>query len=487
MNLGNIDNNKLFIYFISALLCCLVVYGFELTHFTLSIDEEFSNNFRQTIGLGRWGHALIREFILPEPYAPFFTTLLSIIIISFSSAIFSYTLDVSKLNGILISALYISIPQFAYQIDFANQSDTVAISFLCSSIATLILKHSKYRFLSIESVLVVILCVTSISIYQSISTLMPTMALISITYDIIQSRLQSKKAISSMVVCLVLCIISIVIYQLISSYIQHYTGNLSGSYLSNNIRWMKEPIVTTVINSALSVSSYFTGSGFYGLNIYAITLISSIISIFIFIRDKKNPLLLILLPVIVISPFIMNLAFGSNMPPRTLTSMSAAFAGVIGLLFLSIRWNSIKIAITVIILLCGSATSSQLFYSDYISYNSDKMLANRILTAITSTIPDFNESTDKVYFYGGYRVQNNWKKNADVFGQSFFSWDRGNNMRIRAFFSTNSIAHFNGVSATAVNELRKEASKMPAWPSSGSIRKVDGVVLVKLGENPGRD
>ena len=45
--------------FIAALISYCFVYGFELTHFTLSIDEEFRNNFLQTLMLGRWGHAFL--------------------------------------------------------------------------------------------------------------------------------------------------------------------------------------------------------------------------------------------------------------------------------------------------------------------------------------------------------------------------------------------------------------------------------------------
>lgn len=60
------------ISFITSLLVLLIVYGFELTHFSLSIDEEFTNNIAHTISMGRWGHALLKLTIFPEPFIPFY-------------------------------------------------------------------------------------------------------------------------------------------------------------------------------------------------------------------------------------------------------------------------------------------------------------------------------------------------------------------------------------------------------------------------------
>lgn len=479
--------NEIFVFFIAALLCSLAVYGFELTHFTLSIDEEFHDNFNQTIGLGRWGHTLLREYILPEPYAPFFTSLLSIVLLSASAALFAKIMGANKFDGILICVMYIAIPQFAYQLDFANQSDTVAISFLASTVSAYVFRENHYRIFSYSSIICILLMVVSVSIYQSTAPMAITIVLIALASDIIKKRIYSRQAVTGFLSFLLLSIIAVIIYQIISFYVQHRTGNLSGSYLSQNIRWDKEPVYTTIINTWLSLSSYFSGTAFYGLNIYVVAGFCSIASLILILKRKLPYILLIAIPAIVLSPFIMNVAFGSNMPPRTLTSMSAAFAGAAGVLFALIKSNYFKIALASITLLCGSATSSQLFYSDYISYNSDLMLANRILSSIYSNIDDFSESKDGVYFFGGYSVQNNWKRNADVFGQSFFSWDRGNNLRIRAFFSTNAIAHFNAVTPSAVREIKTKIDKMPTWPAKGSIARVNGHVVIKLSERPGRD
>jgi hypothetical protein len=44
------------------------------------------DNFYQTIALGRWGHSFLRYYILPEPYVPFFTTIVSLFFLSAAAA-----------------------------------------------------------------------------------------------------------------------------------------------------------------------------------------------------------------------------------------------------------------------------------------------------------------------------------------------------------------------------------------------------------------
>ena len=48
-------DNSLLLSFIMSFIVLVVIYWFELTHSTLSIDEEFSNNIAHTISMGAGG------------------------------------------------------------------------------------------------------------------------------------------------------------------------------------------------------------------------------------------------------------------------------------------------------------------------------------------------------------------------------------------------------------------------------------------------
>ncbi|HEI3734961.1 TPA: glucosyltransferase domain-containing protein, partial [Escherichia coli] len=119
--------------FIAAFLCYCVVYGFELTHFTLSIDEEFGDNFFQTIMLGRWGHGLLKHYILPEPYVPFFTTIISIAFLSIAAGLSAMYLKLGRTHSLAFVIMLASLPQLAYQLEFANQSDTIGVALIFSA------------------------------------------------------------------------------------------------------------------------------------------------------------------------------------------------------------------------------------------------------------------------------------------------------------------------------------------------------------------
>ena len=80
----------------AALLATLVVFGYPLTHFSLHIDQEIVKLYsatRNDIGLGRWGIVFLHATLLPEPFVPFFTPLLSLIFLAASAACTAMALD----------------------------------------------------------------------------------------------------------------------------------------------------------------------------------------------------------------------------------------------------------------------------------------------------------------------------------------------------------------------------------------------------------
>ena len=100
--------------FLSALIIYIFVFGFELTHFSLSIDEEFNNNILHTVAIGRWGHALLKASIYPEPFIPFFTEILTFILLAASCTVIvkifclkSHLKRVKNLNFCLFNRVFL--------------------------------------------------------------------------------------------------------------------------------------------------------------------------------------------------------------------------------------------------------------------------------------------------------------------------------------------------------------------------------------------
>lgn len=484
------EEHKLFLYpFLFALLASVVVYGFELTHFTLSIDEEFMDNFYQTVALGRWGHSFLREYILPEPFAPFFTTILSLAFLSLSA---SLTARISRLDtfwSCVLSVLYISLPQFAYQLEFANQSDTVAIGTFISTMSVYAFMNGGFKLSSRWGIASLLLYSAAMSIYQSFTILPVTLILICIAYDIHKKRISYKY--SLLVVCkfAIVSILATALYILATAIVQKALGIHGGSYLSDMIKWGKSDFFIVAGNVLSSIIDYFKFSTFYGLGIYALSAYAVVAVAVISIIKKQNNLMLILVMIaMILSPFIMIIALGGNQPPRAMSSLSPAFASAIVLPLMYIGGRCVAVTFSLIVIMVGCASSSRLFYSDYMSLQSDILLANRIASSIPIYAPEFKPEKNPVYFYGRKKLDNSWRmKKSDVFGNSFFAWDGGNNKRITAFFDINGIEKFKRVDRRLVEDVRRDATGMSTWPAKDSIKMVNGVLIVKLGNDPGID
>lgn len=73
-------------------------------------------------------------------------------------------------------------------------------------------------------------------------------------------------------------------------------------------------------------------------------------------------------------------------------------------------------------------------------------------------------------------------RRAEVFGSSFFEHDGGNVHRMLMFMHLQGIDGLQGVWLATRPDLVQEQRAMPSWPAPGSVRAINGVVVVKLGE-----
>lgn len=483
------EKGKIYFYpFLAALIASFVVYGFELTHFTLSIDEEFMDTFNHTVGLGRWGHSFLREYILPEPFAPFFTTLISLVIFSCAASLTARLADIDVEWSCFMAVLYVSIPQFAYQLEFSNQSDTVALAITAATISVLLFTKNGAKLFSWGSVISVFLYTFSISVYQAFSVLPITLCFVYLIFALKNDKINKTQSVIFLMKFAVISIFSVALYLIATALVQKTLGITGGSYLSNMIKWGSDDYRLILKSVILSISGYFTFNTFYGLGIYSVSVIAFVLFLIsIVLRKQFNIYLIIMFVMLLLTPFIMTAALGGGIQPRIMTSLSPAFSAaiVIALMSISLRWLNYSCVAS--LLLIGSANSNRLFYADYISRQNDSLLANRIISSIYSSNPDFNEKTTPVYFYGKEDPVNPWKVNGDIFGRSFFEQDGGNNGRIVAFMKTSGIANLIRANESMVATARKDAEKMPEWPNPNSIQMHNGVLIIKLGNTPGVD
>ena len=475
-----LNKNTLYYSFLAALLSYAVVYGFELTHFTLSIDEEPMDNFVQTLSAGRWGHALLRHYILPEPYLPFFTLLLSLLLLSATAAFSAIYLKLNRFHSVTFCVMLAALPQLAYQLQFSNQADTVAISMLCSVCSLFMLEYINAK----KALVFILLTVASLSIYQSIFFYAASLICVGLTIGAVRGEVGLMDAINKILLFSGLAGLSLAIDSVLSKAVASYYGVPISGYLSAMIGWGKQDFSGVAHNVYLFIKDYITGNAAYGMNAFSFSLLWLTALIAISFLNRKNVLLIAILGVATfLSMFLLNIAIGSGMPPRAMTQAPMVFAGLYICLIVTLRARFASLLVSLIFLAVSAASSTRLFYSDYMAREADKNFSAQIINAIYRAYPDYSPDETPVFFYGSHSPYNQWRvPTADIFGASFYEWDGGNNQRMYRYLDTSNIAHLKIPDAAQVKRSRAAGVGMPSWPSKESVRRINGVIIVKLSD-----
>lgn len=138
--------------FLLTLAVGFFVYGYEITNFSLSIDEEWAlldgvsaNYLRQ----GRWGIALLKHTLFPEGLIPFFSAAVSVVFLSCTAVLLQRIFRLKGDSRYVFCLLFIVFPQFAYQMEFLMQADCVAFGMLTSVFSYMLFKRfvTKRKFI----------------------------------------------------------------------------------------------------------------------------------------------------------------------------------------------------------------------------------------------------------------------------------------------------------------------------------------------------
>lgn len=461
------------------------MYGQELANFSLSIDEELSDNFLKTIAFSRWGHAYLKEYLLPEPYTPFLTTLMSILFLSLTVVVISRIIKAKGLTCFILPISFIGFPQYAYQIEFSNQSDTMSIGLLLSSLSVLYFKKATTSRFWVNLIAGALFSTASLSIYQSTIVFTLSLFFMQQCCSLLSDESSERRLYNTLLFGAGLTFSALMYFALSALIRNHYHVDNSG-YLLNQVGWIVSGSAS-MRPMMESITNYFTFKSFYGLNIYFLTLplyLLCLLKVFAgHLSNRKE--LAIWLTLFMLSPFALNVLFGSNLAPRAMLALPVTFVGMFAITFQLMNRALPFAALSVASLLISSNAASQLSFSDHMAREQDNKIANRIISIIYDKYPSFDESKNPVYFHGAFQPNNFWRKNnSDVFGSSYFAWDGGSNKRLFYFFKTTNTANFARPDVSCVKKMQERALEIKSWPSPDSIEMVNGCLVIKLGPTP---
>ncbi|EKT4523096.1 glucosyltransferase domain-containing protein [Pseudomonas putida] len=473
----------------------ILAYGYNIFNFALSIDGENVDNFHQTISLGRWGHAFIRYYFLPEPFVPYFTNLVSVIFLCLAAVLSAKAIGLENLGLYAFSALFISFPALSYQFEFINQSDTVSIGYFFAVLGAFSFLQREGQTSLTRILLIVFSCLLFIfvtAIYQAL-IMVPILIVLGRFLLDSYSRVNGFRFYAKNLALFVFIVLfSVFIYSALTIAIKEKflgAAGASNGYLLHFVNGSGS--FAAILNQALiNVGAGISGQVRYGFSTYIVaTFVAGLVVAGAFLQKKGSYVSRSFLMLgVLFAPFAIIIFSGSYIPGRVLVATNLAFAiivvntlrGMVG------RMAAIAGMFVAVLFLINISMITALFYSDSATRERDVRLATQITMVMAVNNPDFDPNLVPVYFHGGIRAASQYKiPNSDVFGSSFFTWDYGNNRRLVRFFEYYGFGKFKMATKDQILGIKSKISTMPVWPNPDSIRLVDGVMVVKLNQKPG--
>lgn len=466
----------------------LITYGFGLTNYSLSIDSETPVYPDFSMGLGRWGTNLVRYHIF-EGHTPYFTLLLGLLLMSLAAVELTKLFKLSTFKSYLFCALFLTIPQLSYQLIFTMQADVVPLGFLISVLSINLFSECSKDIFSGKSIIYFILSALMlmfvIALYQALILIPVVIFVVLIFQNTYSEEFSYKNEVKKVALFGCLLIISGLLYYISVTIISPAgQGGFLSTYASGNSNNRLKDFFTLWLD-------HLKGKLYYGNKTTIFLSLISLFGIIIIIKDKKHiALKLILLLLLLLIPYSLSFFITNGYhPPRLYVGLGIVFAFLATHFLDVIKYKKIILVICSIICIWNIYFITQLFYSNYKIFNHDKTVAKRIDTEIRTQFPEFDVTTNYVYFYGCLSFQEHDRfrlPDSEVFGGSLFSWDNGNNYRIINFFSFNDIAYYRMIdNKETYLKIKDSIESMPVWPAKQSVKLIDNVVIVKLGSVKG--
>jgi len=485
---------------IVAFVITLSAFGFMLTNHTVSIDEETRLANEGTnwswATQGRFGIALINLLISPSgDYAPFLWDFLAVVLWFFSGIISCYLLFIKdgilKNKGITIliyCAYCATVPLVAGEIlSFSMFNLHVSLAMNMTMIAfALLLDYTENNRIS-SMIYSSLMLAAAISIYQAMLCVFTVMAAAKALLNLVSK--QSGTGLL-LIKATAACVVSVLAYALVNALLSLFfwqSSYLSESYLG----WLDERGLIYAFAAAVgNVIRYSFGITMRGYTIYgsfAIGVSTLCLIAFCLHRMVHEPKVrakigyLMLTGLLVAAPFSMYLLLGThNTSGRMLLGMPIVQGFGIVMLLNELSGRRTQCAALILagfLLFLNARNMNMLFYSDSIRYNRDVAIASQIMTDLKNADADYHQKP--VIFIGKYAADDIGLVSSGTIGQSFFSWDDGNNRRIIDFLNTLGFA-FKQPSPAQCRKAADTASNMAPWPADSSIYIAEDYVAVYL-------
>jgi hypothetical protein len=194
---------------------------------------------------------------------------------------------------------------------------------------------------------------------------------------------------------------------------------------------------------------------------------------------------------LVLIPFTLNLLSGGQLPERTLFAVPFAYWFIVAMTLQS-PYSCIRLtgkALMLIVALQYFQLSNFASFSHYYVSIHDQLIASQIYQRVSQEIDHYDRN--KVYsidFVGPLHFRNvggYLRGHNAVTGSSIFEWANNSDpSRPIAFLSLFDMGKFKPINNEKRATIIAQIDQMPLWPDKGSVRNINGIIIVKFGDYP---
>ncbi len=144
-------------------------------------------------------------------------------------------------------------------------------------------------------------------------------------------------------------------------------------------------------------------------------------------------------------------------------------------------------AIVVLILLIQQSSAlGQYAAATRIGQMNDRHLASDIYIRMSYANPNFNPDDTHILDIYGYKTIDTIypRVPTSTINSSFFDWDAGNMSRIVSYMRLVGYSNIRMIDKSLIEKNVNYFRNMPKYPNIGSVQYIDGIYLIKLGDNP---
>ena len=460
----------------------VLVYGYELFNFSLSIDEEL-HTFDDGVTLlwlqgGRWGMALVSLLLRGLEGLPVLSTAL------FGAGLLGAAHQLAayyRKSGLAAQVLGLSLitsPIWPHLVEFNSLSHGIGLGLALCAVGVRLLEQRRPA----ATALAVAALVFASGIYQ---TLLLAAIVMAIGGYIVRDDDSSRPVVPALARDLAF----IVAAGVLSSAVQWIAMHAAHTQLWYvDLYWRLQEYATRPVwaarTSAAATLQVLLGTNPFFLGKGAVLAVAPLVAFTYSLFSRRSgrrsavvrlSLFLLAVAVCVVPIFI---SVGT-IPARALTGLP--FLVTVALLSVPLHARAERTAIRLYLgaaLVCAITIAAQLFYSDHVARERDFRLASSVLVELEK-LRSAGQPLH-VALVGQHAWMNPPVKHVEVFGSSFFEQDGGNVWRVVSYFT---VIGAENVEAVALScPLAAEAARLPAWPAAGSVSLVEGTALIKLGE-----